>query len=57
MDRIYYGRDGQKNFKTILHCLKEMDPLNSNREIYSKLYKIGLAIYFSNPSTQTSRTK
>lgn len=57
MDRIYYGRNGQKNFKTILHFFKEMDPLNGDREIYSKLYKDGLVIDFSNPSTQTSRTK
>ena len=56
-DRIYYGRNWQKNFNMILHFLKEMDPLNCNREIYSKLYKNGLVIDFSNPSTQTCRTK
>ena len=48
---------GKKNFKMILHFLKEMDPLNCNREIYSKLYKNGLVIDFSNPSTRTCRTK
>ena len=57
MDRIYHGRNGQKNFKTILHFFKEMHPLNSNREIYSKLYKNCLVINCSNPFTQTSRTK
>lgn len=50
-------RNGQKTFKTILHFLKEIHPLNSSREIYSKLYKNCLAIDCSNPFTQTSRTK
>ena len=57
MERIYHERNGQKTFKTILHFLKEMHPLNSSREIYSKLYKNCLAIDCSNPFTQTSRTK
>ena len=57
MDRIYHGRNGQKNFKTILHFLKEMHTLNSSRDIYSKLYKNCLVIDCSNPFTQTSRTK
>ena len=55
-DRICYGRNWQKNFNMILHFLKEMDPLTAiinNR----KLYKNGLVTDFSNPSTQTCRTK
>ena len=38
MDRIYHERNGQKTFKTILHFFKEMHPLNSSSEIYSKWY-------------------